>query len=174
MVDQAVQRSAAPLEGDRFFKVKDSEGRVFFTRRGQLQVDKEGFLTGPGGFRYLDEQDQEVRIGDSTSFKISPRGVITGKVQGELQMLGNLGVFRVADQARLRPVGRSMYVDTSGRLAIPDNPGSVRQGYLEQSNVEVMNELVRMIGIQRTFQSTAKALATVGRIKQTFFTAMQR
>ena len=52
--------------------------------------------------------------------------------------------------------------------------GTVRQGYLEQSNVQTVDELISMINVQRTFQATQRALTTVGRIKQSFVSVMMR
>ena len=70
-------------------------------------------------------------------------------------------------------VGGGIYRDTMNQVVTP-GPGTLRQGYLEQSNVQTVDELISMINVQRTFQATQRALTTVGRIKQSFVSIMLR
>lgn len=119
-------------------------------------------LRGPGFF--------QVRTGGEGS----DDGVISATYGGEVSMtVGRVSVANFADPQALTPVGNSTYLSTmeSGapRLAAPGEAGygQLRSGVLEQSNVELTEELVHLITAQRNYQASAKALETSSSLAQT-------
>ena len=139
------QMEIALSEGS-WLRVQDDKGRTFLTREGQMQIDKQGRLVTHEGLAYLDQTGSG--ISDPT----------TG------QAYGPIGVYRVADQNALRPVGGGKFEDLANQqLQIAD--GGVQQGYQEGSNVDSLQELVQMIVVQRSFSATQKALSSVGRMQ---------
>ena len=164
------------IDGESFFRVMDGDKQTYYTRRGDLQIDSSGRLVTTGGLRYLDKFGHEIIISDDDGpprggLKISPEGEISEE-SGE-RTWGPLGVFEIPNKEALMTVGAGIYRDTMNQVVTP-GPGTLRQGYLEQSNVQTVDELISMINVQRTFQATQKALTTVGRIKQSFVSIMLR
>lgn len=106
--------------------------------------------------------------------EVSDDGVISATYGGELSTtVGRVAVANFADVQALTPVGNSTYLSTteSGapRIAAPGESGygQLRSGVLEQSNVELTEELVHLITAQRNYQASAKALETSSSLAQT-------
>jgi flagellar basal-body rod protein FlgG len=160
------------LDGGEFFQVKDRAGRTYLTRRGELVVDAEGRLATPHGEVFLDQAGQPIPVGNARELRVASTGQINGIVDGQDTELGVLSTVAVKDPAELKPVGSSLYLDRPGAASQPARAATIRQGYVEESNVDVLKELVRMIGVQRSFQATTRALGSVGRMQETFVQAM--
>ncbi len=163
------------IQGEQFFRVRDEQGNAFYTRRGDLNINSDGFLSTPSGARYLDVNDQPIQVGSVGDLVVAGNGDLRSADPGADSdvVMGTLGMF-LPDQQTLESVGSGLYRDTANKLPILDVTSAVQQGSLERSNVEVITELVRMIEIQRSFQSVSKALTSVGRLKSSFNNALNR
>jgi len=163
------------IEGEQFFRVRDENGNSFYTRKGDLSIDSEGFLSTADGARYLDINDQPIQIGAVGELVVSSNGDIGSADPGADTdaVMGTLGMF-LPHLPSLEQFGSGLYRDTANKLPTLDATASVQQGSLERSNVEVVTELVRMIEIQRSFQAVGKALTSVGRLKSSFNNALNR
>ena len=152
------------IEGDGFFKVNLPDGSEAYTRDGAFHVDPSGQLvTGDGLFvasSVTISQDvnvQTVHVGRDGS--VSARNP-----DGTSQTLGQLELFRFSNPAGLRNEGGNLYTatDASG-TEIPGNPGedgfgTVRNQFLERSNVEVVTELIGLITAQRAYEINSRAV----------------
>jgi len=162
-------------EPGTFFRVRNRDGSNYFTRRGDLKIDAEGYLATANGARYLDNQDQEIQIGSVGELIIKTNGEINSADSGadSTITLGTLGVF--SDQGlTLESVGAGLFRDPTNQLLTTNASATIRQGSLERSNVEVVTELVRMIEIQRSFQAVSRALTSIGRLGSSFTAALNR
>ena len=164
----------AGLEGEGFFMVQDQAGRRFYTRNGNMLLDAEGVLANSTGMRYLDQNGQTISLGTTDTFdrsdlKISPDGTLTVGTTTRAQ----LGVF-AAPAGSLAPVGDALYADASGQRPVPATDAQVRQKTIERSNVDTLTELINMISVQRAFQASGRALASLAQIKSSFMTALNR
>lgn len=173
----SLQETGSPLhvaiDGPGHFQVEDGQGRRLFTRNGAMARDARGFLVDGSGRYFLDAEGRRLSMtanDAAAGIRIAPDGTVRA---GETTV-GRLAVFHVADPTALQPVGHSAWMDTSGRPATPEPNATVRQGQLERSNVDALDELVHMISIQRSFDATAKALSTLSRIKTSYFAAIGR
>jgi flagellar basal-body rod protein FlgF len=163
----------AGLEGDGFFMVQDHAGRRFYTRNGNLTLDAQGQLCNSTGMLFLDQNGQPIALGSSDTFarselRISPDGTVA---------VGNttrskLGLF--APPRSLQPVGDALYSDFANERPLPAFDAKVRQKTIERSNVDTLSELINMISVQRTFQASGRALASLAQIKSSFMTAFNR
>lgn len=167
------ERLHLALEGPGFFRVQAENGQKFYTRNGALLIDQQGRLANSQGHVVLDPNDQPISFADApnmdrTKLRISPDGT----VESEGAVFGQVGVFN--GPSRLDPTGQALFADRYGERPVPTTASAIRQGNLEQSNVDSLNELVRMISIQRSFQATSRALTTLGRIKTSFVNAVAR
>jgi len=181
-LDDPVDENGKPRTG--FLKVRDDKGNEYFTRDGDMQLDKQGRLVTRHHMRYLDQGGQEiVLLGDQGApgtIAVSPNGTISDPVSG--QTWGPLGLYapprdgnaRQAALDSLTPVGNGLYTsaDDKAMQAAPDV--MVRQHQLEGSNVDSLQEMVRMITVQRTFGASQRALSGIGRMQESLATNMLR
>ena len=142
------------IEGDGFFTLQTSEGTTVLTRSGSFVVDNEGFLAFPGGYRLM---------GDGGTIQVGTGQLAvsqTGEVQVDGQSAGRITPKTVADVDRLVRLGGSLFGVPEGEPLLPPLSFTVQQGYLETSNVDVVQEMVDMIVAYRTYEANARALQT--------------
>jgi len=159
------------IDGSGFFQVLMPDGRIGFTRNGAFGRNAEGLLTTASGYVI----QPEIAIPEGvTSINISADGIVTVQNPGEVEA-EEVGQFQIADGATsrgLQAMEKSMLVETpaSGQ-AIGANPfengfGSLVQGALESSNVNVVQELVDMIETQRAYEVSSKSITAVDEMMQ--------
>lgn len=163
------------IDGDQFFRVKARNGETFYTRKGELLIDRDGFLALNSGHRLLGAQDQEIQVGQIGELAVSSNGQVKdGSPNSEGDILGQIALWSRPEGGELSTARPGLFRDLKAIRPQADPLGQIRQGSLEQSNVEPITELVRMIEIQRKFQSASKAMTSIGRIQQSFTAAMNR
>ncbi|MCA8941462.1 MAG: flagellar hook basal-body protein [Planctomycetes bacterium] len=161
------------LGDGQFLRVQNGHG-TFYTRRGELIVNSEGELSTPGGDRYLGIAGLPVKVGGASELRIERNGAVFGTVDKEDVQLGQLGVFQRPANSDFRPIGRSLYHDRANRDLVPELAPDVRQGYVEESNVDVLRELVQMIGVQRSFGAATRAMSILDQIQESYVSSMNR
>lgn len=153
------------IEGQGFFQIIQPNGEVAYTRAGNFKIDSEGRIVSPDGFLL----DPEITIPtDSLAVTISTTGTISVLQPGQNTPsdVGTLQLSRFINPAGLENIGRNMYLQTnsSGEPVVgapgEDGFGTVAQGYLEMSNVSVVDEMVNMITAQRAYEINSKAIQT--------------
>jgi flagellar basal-body rod protein FlgF len=153
------------IDGPGLFKVQGDDGRVYYTRNGEMRLDQQGRLCTSDGRRYLDGNGAPITLTDSDGgspgdIAVSSGGMVTDPHTG--QSWGPIGIFKLADPTALQPLGNGLYADTRKQQPQPAANSSLQQGFLEGSNIDSLQELVQMILVQRTFGATQKALTSVG------------
>jgi flagellar basal-body rod protein FlgG len=152
------------IEGRGFLQVLLPDGNLAFTRDGSMKVDSEGRLVTSSGY----EIQPAITIPDSVQArKISEDGIVEAQLDGQPNpsTLGSLQVADFINPAGLNPVGQNLYLETAAsgtpQLGTPgiDGLGTLLQGALEGSNVNVVEELVTMIQTQRAYEMNSKAIA---------------
>lgn len=157
----------------QFFRVEDN-GSTFLTRNGRLIVDSDGRLVTPNGAHFLNSDDQPIFVGGAEGLRFANDGTITGTtVDGEVG-LGRIGIFSPADPNKLQSIGSGLFFDPSETPAPATAAPELKQGYVEQSNVDVLRELVQMISVQRSFGAATKAMSTFDTIHESFVQTMNR
>ncbi|MGZ3722492.1 MAG: flagellar basal-body rod protein FlgF [Bdellovibrionales bacterium] len=147
------------LEGKGFFEVGTPAG-LRFTRNGSLQVDSNGQLVTKEGHPILKEGTgdpaQRAITVTSRNITISQKG----EVFDGGNLLGKLAVVDFAKVDDLQKVGNSYYTlkGNAGSAPLPAQEGRVHQGYMEASNVNVVEEMTDMISANRVFEATQKAI----------------
>jgi flagellar basal-body rod protein FlgG len=147
------------IDGDGFFAVQTPWGERY-TRQGNLRLDSEGRLATVDGNPVLGINGQPIEIA-TARFTVRPGGEITD-AQG--QEVGAVRLVEFPDPRWVLKEGNGLFRVTSPEGApVAANPEtvSVRQGFLASSNVQIVNELVTMIGIERAYQSFFKVMQTV-------------
>ena len=154
------------IEGDGFFQVRQPDGTIAYTRDGSFKQDANGVLVTADGY-FVDPQITIPQNAQSVS--IGTDGTVTALVPGSTtpQTLGQLQIARFVNPAGLSPIGgHNLYTQTgaSGAPVVTqpglNGAGSLESGYLENSNVQVVQEIVNMIVAQRAFEANSKAIST--------------
>ena len=142
------------IEGDGFFRLQLADGSTVLTRSGSFQVDENGYLSFPGGALVLGEGGP-IQIGNG---KVSVSG--TGQVQSNNQTVGRIVPVTVDDYDRLNKIGHSAFVVPEGVELREVENSSIKQGFLETSNVDIVGEMIDMIISFREYEADARALQT--------------
>lgn len=136
------------IEGDGFFAVQTDGGETAYTRMGSFSLDEEGYLCLPGQGRVLDNNGQPIQLNTD---KI--RGDDYGNIYSDAgQLLGRLGVYTFQDNGQLERNDQGLFTGAQGTAVA--NP-KVHWGYLERSNVEMVDQMTEMMTAQRALQSAA-------------------
>jgi flagellar basal-body rod protein FlgG len=160
------------IDGNGFFQVRLPDGEIGYTRVGAWKLNDEGYMSMDQGFML----DPPIHIPDDALYKaISTSGEVTCVRQGktESEVLGQIELARFINPAGLTSQGGSVFrqSDASGPpiIGIPDeeNFGSLRNQYMEASNVQMVEEMVNMIVAQRAYEISAKAVTTSDEMLQT-------
>ena len=160
------------IEGDGYFQVTLPDGNIGYIRSGAFSIDANGDVVTPEG--YLLEPG--INIPDNAlSISVSSDGIFSVKLPGENEEteLGQIEIARFINPTGLSSIGENIYLATGASVAaqvgIPseDGYGKVRQGFLETSNVVMVNEMVNMITGQRAYEMNSKAIQTSDEMLQT-------
>ena len=153
------------IDGDGFLGVTLPDGTTAYTRDGALKKSSQGTIVTSDGYTL----QPEVTIPqDATAINISSNGEVSVKIPGttDLQQVGQLELARFVNPAGLKSMGRNLFLETEAsglaNTGQPDTEGFGRlsQGFLELSNVEVVDEMVNMIVAQRAYEINARAIQT--------------
>ncbi len=151
------------IQGEGFFQIARPDGTTAYTRAGNFQISPEGQLVTSEGFPL----QPDIRVPEGTaSVTIGADGKVSAQVAGQTEAseVGQIEIARFANPAGLLPLGDNLYQATqaSGEaqtgVAGAEGRGSIRQGALEGSNVNVVQELVDMIETQRAYEVNSKMI----------------
>jgi flagellar basal-body rod protein FlgG len=157
------------IQGEGFFQVRRPDGTFAYTRDGSFKISSEGTLITSQG--YIVDPTISLPMNAST-VTVSRAGVIEAIVPGDATSVrvGQLEMTKFVNPAGLRSIGSNLLVESpaSGR-PITGSPategfGEIVQGYLEGSNVDIVEEMVNMITAQRAYEINSKTIKTVEEI----------
>jgi flagellar basal-body rod protein FlgF len=159
----ALQQTANPLDvaidGNAFLAVQTTGGERY-TRDGNLQLNSQGQLTTAGGDVVLGNAGPIVFQPTDHDINISPDGTIT-VVEGTARtdsIRGKLRLVSFTDAQSLLKQGNNLYTAGNAAAAQLDLKATVKQGYIEKSNVNAVAEMGRMIEVSRTYSQIANIL----------------
>ena len=151
------------INGQGFFQVLKPDGTIAYTRDGTFQLNNQGQIVTANGYLVqptvtIPASAQTVTIGNDGTVSVTLPG------QAAPQQVGALQLASFVNPTGLQSVGDNLYLQT-GSSGAPNTGqptlnglGSVQQGYLESSNVNVVAELVDMISTQRAYEVNSKAV----------------
>jgi flagellar basal-body rod protein FlgG len=148
------------LNGDGFFALQNTEGKVFLSRDGSFGIDKEGFMISRSGHRVLGADSQSIKL-PAGDLVVDDSGVV--RVNGAA--VATLGVFDVPDRDGLAKMGGNMWTNEGGDALVPAG-GQVRQYHLEGSNVEPIRALIELIAVTRYYEAFKNTLNTSSELDQ--------
>ena len=159
------------INEDGFFQVRLPSGEVAYTRNGALKIDDRGRITTTDG--YLVEPPLTLPTDTNPDrLSIAPDGTVTARSsedQREIE-LGRIRLVRLLNQGALEGLGNNLFRSTGDPRAVlegypaEDGFGSIQQGYLEASNVKVVEEMIAMITGQRAYEANSKVIQAADRM----------
>ncbi|MBM7059125.1 flagellar basal-body rod protein FlgG [Pseudomonas sp. UL073] len=171
----SMQTTGQPMDlaiiGRGFFQVESPDGQTFYTESGQLQLNAEGVVVNAQGLPL--QPNIQVPEG-SSRFTVGSDGTVTVVLPGETapSELGQITLVNFVNPAGLEALGGNLYKETvaSGEPTegVPgeEGLGTLKQGVLEGSNVQVVEAMVNMIAIQRAYEANAKVLDAASGMQQ--------
>jgi flagellar basal-body rod protein FlgG len=171
----SLQTTSQPLDvaisGNGFLQVRRPDGQPAFTRAGQLQVDPNGTLTNAQGLPIV---PQITVPANATSLTIGENGMVSATVPGSTAPteLGTITLTTFVNPAGLLALGENLFQETAASGTPNEGRpgegafGKLKQGALEGSNVQVVEEMVDMIAAQRTYEMNTKVLSAADNMLQ--------
>lgn len=160
------------IEGDGFFQVLMPDGTVAYTRAGAFKLDSEGRVVNSDGYPL----EPGITIPANTlSITVGSDGKITVMQAGSTAPveIGQIELARFMNPAGLNAMGRNLFLPTAASgepttgTPSQDGLGTISQGFLELSNVNVVEEMVNMIVSQRAYEINSKAVQAFDEMLQT-------
>ncbi|MWV17419.1 flagellar basal-body rod protein FlgG [Pseudomonas sp. L-22-4S-12] len=162
-----MQPTGQPMDlaivGRGFFQVEAANGDIYYTENGQFQLNAEGMVVNAQGLPL--SPGLEVPEG-SSRFTVGSDGIVSVVLPGETapSEIGQITLVNFVNPAGLEALGGNLYKETAASgepvegTPGADGLGNIKQGVLEGSNVQVVEAMVNMIGIQRAYEANAKVL----------------
>lgn len=159
------------IEGRGFLQVLLPDGGLAYTRDGSMQVDNQGQLVTPSGYAI----QPSINIpADAQSITIAVDGTVSVSLQGSSQttQVGSIQLADFINSSGLQAKGGNLLLETtssgSPQVGLPgaNGLGSLLQGFIENSNVNVVEELVSMIETQRAYEMNSRAISTADQMLQ--------
>jgi len=160
------------IQGKGFFQITLPSGELAYTRNGQFQLDKNGNLVTSDGNMV---QPQITFPPDAQAVSIAADGTVTYTLpnQSAAQQAGQLQLANFQNPAGLNSEGNGLYTptDASGDATVgvpggPEGMGSLLQGYVEQSNVSIVDEFINLIQAQRGYEANSKVVTAADNMYQ--------
>ena len=163
-----MQRTDRPLdaaiEGEGFFELGDRDGNTVYTRNGvfNLSVEDDGdYLVNGSGLYLLDAGGNRIQVPNGTdTISINTDGTVAFEAFGE-ETVVKIGVYTFRNMTGLLSIGDGDYAESAASgEKLPAEGVAIRSGTIEGSNVNLAEEMTRLIRTQRTFQLSSRALTT--------------
>ncbi len=153
------------INGDGFFQIELPNGETAYTRSGAFTLNGNGEIVTQQGYRVLPgitipENAEKIDINETGEVFVKIPG------QNELQNLGQLELAKFINPAGLDAIGDTMFLETEASGTVTtgtpdsDNFGRIQQSAIEQSNVNVVEEITRLIAAQRAYEMNSKVIST--------------
>lgn len=151
------------IEGDGFFQVTLPDGTIAYTRAGSFHLDAQGLMVTTEGYPV----EPKITIPpNATSVSISKDGIVSAAIAGQTatQQLGTIELAMFQNPSGLKALGGNLFAVTTAsgepQTGVPgtDARGTLAQGFVEDSNVSVVEEMVNMILGQRAYEANSKVL----------------
>lgn len=153
------------IQGEGFFQVRKPDGSFAYTRDGSFKISGDGRIVTSSGYLLepevtLNDDVLSINIGKDGTFEVKLFG-------GGSYVLDNIQLVRFMNSGGLEALGDNLYAETEGSgqplfgNAGADGFGEIHQGYLEASNVDIVEEMIAMITAQRAYEINSKTVKTV-------------
>lgn len=159
------------INGRGFFQIQLPDGNIGYTRDGTFHINNEGVVVNANGYPL----EPEITVPEQTSqLTVSQDGIVQATLFGDPnpQDLGQIDTVDFINPAGLQAAGGNIFYETASsgapQAGVPseDGFGAMVQGALENSNVQVVEELVKMITVQRSYEMNSKVVSAADQMLQ--------
>jgi flagellar basal-body rod protein FlgG len=159
------------IEGRGFFQVRLPDGQIAYTRGGALHLDRNGNLVTASG----DPLEPQVSIPrEATKISVAADGTVSVNLPGQtnVQQVGRIQLAVFSNPAGLNGIGRNLFLQTAASGdPVTGSPGengigTLLQGFIEHSNVNVVKEMIDLIVSQRAYEASSKVVRTADNLFQ--------
>jgi flagellar basal-body rod protein FlgG len=170
-LQQTTNNLDVAIKGNGFFQIQMPDGTTGYTRDGAFQVDSSGAMVTNNGYRVtpgitVPANAQTLSIGNDGTVTVTLPGQVAPQTLGQLQLASFI------NPPGLESRGQNLYGETAAsgtpQAGAPNSNGlgALQQGFVEGSNVNVVEELVNMIATQRAYELNSKAIQTSDQMLQ--------
>lgn len=160
------------IAGNGFFQVTMPDGNIAYTRNGAWKLDVDGNIVNDDG--YLLQPNITIPA-DATQISIGVDGTVSVLQPGnnEMQQVGQIELVNFINPAGLHSSGDNLFFETGASgapiigIAGQDGLGQIKQGFVEMSNVQLVEEMTELITGQRAYEANSKAITTSDSMLQT-------
>lgn len=159
------------VSGEGYFQIQLPNGQTAYTRAGAFQIDNQGNIVTADGYQLT----PNIQVPQNAiSISVNSSGQVLATVDGvvEPQNVGQLSLATFANESGLEAIGDNLFLlSPSSGAAIAGNPGAagfgqIRQGFLETSNVNAVEEITQLITAQRAYELNSKVIETADQMLQ--------
>ncbi len=170
------------ISGNGFFGVTDDDDNLRFTRDGSFYIDNDGYIVNASGLKLVDSNEDSIQLdlADGQSIEniyINDKGEImiidsSEDADQSDDPVAQIGLYNFKDVNGLTNIGDNLYIDNniSGEPieGVPgeDSFGTISSGYLESSNIDMVQEMTDLIQTQRAYQASTKVFSTADEVLQ--------
>lgn len=154
-LEETGEQTDLAIQGDGYFSVLTPQG-IRYTRSGNFAADSNGDLVTQEGYYVLGQDGGRLHVGTG-DFTVSSTGAITA----EGQTVGTIRLVAFEDQTVLRKAGENLYTTYNNAQPAQVTNASIKQGYLEGSNVDMATEMVEMLATNRAYESNQRIVKMV-------------
>lgn len=177
-LSQTGENTDLAIDGQGYFMIqlpdKNADGtyKTAFARNGSFNVDGEGNIVDKNGNKlaitFISNSESDNHF-TQDSFKVDEKGRVFNTIDGNEKEVGKINLYNVVSQDSLKSIGENLYVVDSQNINGIQVPAekpylvqdpTIRQGYVELSNVDLTKEMTDMIVAQRAFEMNSKAMKT--------------
>lgn len=158
------------INGEGFFAIEDPNGNIFYTRDGNFKLSvefDEMRLVTSDGYTVLSDFDDAIYFEEGMkNITVNESGLITAETEdGEIEEIATIALAKFINPEGLEAVGKNLYKETvaSGEAIFmeeEERTSGIMQHYLETSNVQIVDEMVRLITAQRAYEINSKTIQT--------------
>ena len=153
------------INGNGFMQILRADGSLAYTRDGTLRINSEGYIVTSSGLKLYPEIVMPEGV---SGINIGQNGVISVSYEDEREPeeIGQIELVSFINPAGLKAIGGNLYTDTDSsgeaNFGYPgeEGYGTIIQGYLEKSNVDIVQEMINLIVAQRAYEINSKAIKT--------------
>lgn len=151
------------IEGDGFFQIQLPDGQIAYTRDGAFKVDGNGQMVTSEGMLLV---PQITVPAGASGFAVTPEGAVTVQQGNNISTIGQITLARFINPAGLTAIGKNLFTPTpASGDAVVANPstegfGALKTGFIEMSNVKVVEEMINLIIAQRAYEANSKSVQT--------------
>jgi len=147
------------IDGPGFFQVQGANGQKLYTRDGQLHISPDRTLVTKEGFPILSDSGTPITLqADAGDLQVANDGTVSQTTPTGNTQIGKFNVVSFSNNARLESAGNGLFVAPTDAVATPMDKPVVMAGYLEQSNVSSVNEMISLVEISRAYEANQKTI----------------